>query len=66
LRGYVLEDNRQMREVAQAVGARLTHDSPRLLRVEVDVTARAKQIEGTPLGELVQRLARGEGPIELC
>jgi hypothetical protein len=37
-----------------------------MLRVEVDVAARAKQLEGTPLGELVQTLARGEGPMDLC
>jgi RimJ/RimL family protein N-acetyltransferase len=66
LRGYVLEENKQMREVAKAVGARLVHDSPTMLRVEVDVAARAKQLEGTPLGELVQTLARGEGPMDLC
>jgi GNAT superfamily N-acetyltransferase len=66
LRGYVLKDNREMREVAKAVGARLIHDSPSLLRVEVDVAARAEQIDGTPRGELVQTLARGKGPIDLC
>jgi RimJ/RimL family protein N-acetyltransferase len=66
LRGYVLEENKQMREVAKAVGARLVHDSPTLLRVEVDIAARAEQLEGTPLGELVQTLARGEGPMDLC
>src|SRR5919106_6324046 len=59
LRGYVLEENKQMREVAKAVGARLVHDSPTLLRVEVDIAARAQQLEGTTLGELVQTLARG-------
>jgi RimJ/RimL family protein N-acetyltransferase len=66
LRGYVLEDNIEMRRVAEAVGARLVHDSPGLLRVEVDVTARAEQIAGTQLGQAVRSLARGEGPIELC
>jgi GNAT superfamily N-acetyltransferase len=66
LRGYVLEENREMREVAEAVGARVVHDSPSLLRVEVDVAARADQIAGTPLGQAVQALARGEGPIDLC
>jgi hypothetical protein len=55
-----------MREVAEAVGARVVHDSPSLLRVEVDVAARADQIAGTPLGQAVQALARGEGPIDLC
>jgi GNAT superfamily N-acetyltransferase len=66
LRGYVLEENREMREVAEAVGARVAHDSPSLLRVEVDVAARAEQIAGTQLGQAVLALARGEGPIDLC
>ncbi|MGH2682268.1 MAG: GNAT family N-acetyltransferase [Actinomycetota bacterium] len=66
LRGYVMGDNREMREVAEAVGARLVHESPSLLRVEVDVPARAEQIKGTPLGEALTALARGEGPIHLC
>jgi GNAT superfamily N-acetyltransferase len=66
LRGYVMEDNPEMREVAEAVGARLVHESPNLLRVEVDVPARAEQVKGTPLGEALTALARGEGPIDLC
>jgi GNAT superfamily N-acetyltransferase len=66
LRGYVLAENRDMREVAEAVGARVVHDSPSLLRVEVDVAARADQLAGTQLGQAVQALARGEGPIDLC
>jgi RimJ/RimL family protein N-acetyltransferase len=61
IRGYVLEDNKRMREVLDAAGAWLSHDSPGLLRVEVDVAARAEQVRGTPLGAALEALARGEG-----
>ena len=61
LRGYVLDENRDMREVVEGVGARLIHDTPGLLRAEVDVAARADQLRGTPLGESLRGLARGEG-----
>jgi RimJ/RimL family protein N-acetyltransferase len=60
IRGYVLEDNRKMREVLEAAGARISHDSPGLLRVEVDVAARAEQVRRTPLGAVLETLARGE------
>jgi hypothetical protein len=56
----VLEENRDMREVLEAVGGRLVHESPGLLRADVDVTARAEQLRGTPLGDALSALARGE------
>lgn len=60
IRGYVLQENRKMREVLEAAGARIYHDSPGLLRVEVDLAARAEQMRGTPLGATLEALARGE------
>jgi GNAT superfamily N-acetyltransferase len=60
LRGYVLEENRDMREVLEAVGARITHEAPDLLRADVDVVSRAEQLRGTPLGDALRALARGE------
>jgi RimJ/RimL family protein N-acetyltransferase len=63
IRGYVLEENRRMRDVLEAAGARISHDSPGLLRVEVDVAARAKQVRGTPLGAVLEALARGEAGV---
>jgi GNAT superfamily N-acetyltransferase len=60
LRGYVLEENRGMREVLDAVGARVTHEAPDLLRADVDVVSRAEQLRGTPLGDALRALARGE------
>lgn len=63
IRGYVLEENRRMRDVLEAAGARISHDSPGLLRVEVDVAARATQVRGTPLGAVLEALARGEASV---
>lgn len=60
LRGYVLDENRDMRQVVEAIGARLVHEAPGVLRVDVDVTARAEQLRGTPLGDALRALARGE------
>lgn len=60
LRGYVLEENRDMREVLDAVGARVVHEAPDLLRADVDVASRAEQLRGTPLGDALRALARGE------
>lgn len=60
LRGYVLADNREMRDVLEAVGGRLAHEAPGLLRADVDVVARAELIGGTPLGDALRALARGE------
>jgi GNAT superfamily N-acetyltransferase len=60
LRGSVLEENRDMREVLEAVGARITHEAPDLLRADVDVVSRAEQLRGTPLGDALRALARGE------
>jgi GNAT superfamily N-acetyltransferase len=60
LRGYVLDENRDMRKVLDAVGARVTHEAPDLLRADVDVVSRAEALRGTPLGEALRALARGE------
>ena len=60
LRGYVLEENSDMRRVAEAIGSRLVHEAPGMLRMDVDVAARAEQLRGTPLGDALSALARGE------
>jgi len=62
-RGYALEDNRAIREVLEAMGATTTHDSPGLLRIEVDLPARAEEVKGSPLGEVLRIVARGDGPV---
>jgi GNAT superfamily N-acetyltransferase len=64
-RGYALEENRPLREVLEAMGASTAHDSPGLLRVEVDLPARAEGLKGSPLAEVLRVVARGEGPVFL-
>ena len=62
-RGYALESNRPIREVLEALGARTAHDSPGVLRIEVDLPAQAEQLQGSPLGEVLSLIARGAGPV---
>ena len=64
-RGYALEENRPLREVLEAMGASTAHDSPGLLRVEVDLPARAEGLKGSPLAEVLRVVARGDGPVFL-
>jgi GNAT superfamily N-acetyltransferase len=64
-RGYALEDNRAIREVLEAMGATIAHDSPGLLRIEVDLPARAEEVKGSPLAEVLRIVARGDGPVLL-
>jgi GNAT superfamily N-acetyltransferase len=64
-RGYALEGNRAIREVMAAMGAMTAHDSPGLLRIEVDLPARAEEVKGSPLAEVLRIVARGDGPVLL-
>lgn len=64
-RGYALEDNRPMREVLASMGASTAHDSPGLLRVEVDLPARAEELKDSALAKVLRAVARGEGPVLL-
>ena len=64
-RGYALEENRPLREVLEAMGASTAHDSPGLLRVEIDLPARAEGLKGSPLAEVLRVVARGDGPVFL-
>jgi GNAT superfamily N-acetyltransferase len=64
-RGYALEDNRAIREVLAAMGASTAHDSPGLLRIEVDLPARADELKGSTLAEVLRAVARGNGPVLL-
>jgi GNAT superfamily N-acetyltransferase len=64
-RGYALEDNRAIRDVLEPMGATTAHDSPGLLRIEVDLPARAEELKGSLLGEVLRIVARGDGPVLL-
>ncbi|HWC31660.1 MAG TPA: GNAT family N-acetyltransferase [Actinomycetota bacterium] len=61
-RSYAVEANVPLRELMHNLGAHVEHDSPGLVRVEVDLPARAEELKGTPLYEVLRAVARGEGP----
>jgi len=62
-RGYALEDNRAIREPLTHLGASLAHDSPGLLRFELDLPAQAEELRGSPMYEVLRAVARGDAPI---
>ena len=62
-RGYALEDNRPIRELLQRLGATLEHDSPGVVRMELDLPARAEELRGSPMYEVLRAVARGEAPV---
>jgi len=64
-RGHALEVNRPIREVLEAMGATTAHDSPGMLRIEVDLPARMEEMRGSPLREVLRIVARGDGPVFL-
>lgn len=61
-RGYALEENRPLRELLEAAGAEIHHESPGVIRFEVDLPERAEELRGSPLYELLRAAARGEAP----
>jgi GNAT superfamily N-acetyltransferase len=62
-RGYGLEDNRPIRELLERLGATAEHDSPGVFRFELDLPARADQLRGTPMYEVLRAVARGDAPV---
>ena len=64
-RGYALEDNRPIREMLDAMGATTAHDSPGMLRIEVNLPARREEMGSSPLREVFRIVARGDGPVLL-
>jgi GNAT superfamily N-acetyltransferase len=64
-RGYALEDNRAILDVLKGLDARTHHDSPGVIRVEIDLPARAENLRGSPLYEVLRAVARGDGPVFL-
>jgi GNAT superfamily N-acetyltransferase len=62
-RGYALEDNRPILDVLKGLNARTHHDSPGVIRVEIDLPARAENLRGSPLYEVLRAVARGDGPV---
>ena len=62
-RGYALEDNRAIRELLARLRASTTHDSPGLLRFELDLPAQAEELRGSPMYEMLRAVARGDAPV---
>ena len=62
-RGYALEDNHPIRELLERLGAKLEHDSPGVLRMELDLPARAEELRGSPMYEVLRAVARGDAPV---
>jgi GNAT superfamily N-acetyltransferase len=60
-RGFVLEENRAMREILEESGARTTHDGAGLVRVEVDLPI-GEDVRSSPAYRALSALARGEAP----
>lgn len=60
-RGYVLSENRAIREVVEASGTRIVHDAPGVDMIEVDLPSE-DDIRGSPLYRALRAVARGEGP----
>ncbi|HEV3474176.1 MAG TPA: GNAT family N-acetyltransferase [Actinomycetota bacterium] len=64
-RGYVLEDNRPMRELLEGMGARMEHDSAGLARMELELPKRASELRASPMYEVLRAVASGHGPVFL-
>ena len=62
-RGYALETNRPIRELLEALGADLHHDSPGIIRMEIDLPAQAGALRDSPLYGILRAVGRGDGPV---
>jgi len=62
-RGYALEGNRPIRELLERLGATAAHDSPGTFRFELDLPARAEELRGSPMYEVLRAVARGDAPV---
>jgi RimJ/RimL family protein N-acetyltransferase len=60
-RGYVLSDNRAIRELLEELGARVFHDGPGVDVLEVELPSE-DDIRGSQVYEALRAVARGEGP----
>jgi GNAT superfamily N-acetyltransferase len=61
-RGFLLSDNRRMRDLLEPTGAILDFDSAGVLRVDVDLPRQAEELKGSVAYRVFRELARGEAP----
>jgi len=59
--GLVLVGNTSMIAVLLRAGARLTRDGPGMLRFEIDLPARSRELRLSPVYDVLRAFARGEG-----
>jgi GNAT superfamily N-acetyltransferase len=58
--GDVLVENRPMQEMLRRTGARFRSEGSGILRFSIDLPARDEAIAGSPFGDLLRALAKGE------
>jgi GNAT superfamily N-acetyltransferase len=63
--GIAMEGNTPIRDLLKGVGAEVHHDSPGLVRLEIDLPRTDERLVGTPLYEVFRAVARGDGPVFL-
>jgi GNAT superfamily N-acetyltransferase len=63
--GIAMEGNTPIRDLLVGVGAEVHHDSPGLVRVEIDLPRTDERLVGSPLNEVFRAVARGDGPVFL-
>jgi GNAT superfamily N-acetyltransferase len=60
--GYVLVENRPMKDLLHTLGAKLHTDSPGVERMTLELPAQLDELRGTPLYRVLRAVARGEAP----
>jgi GNAT superfamily N-acetyltransferase len=64
-RGIAMEGNTPIRDILTGVGAEVHHDSPGLVRIEIDLPRTDERLVGSPLYGVFRAVARGNGPVFL-
>jgi GNAT superfamily N-acetyltransferase len=64
-RGIAMEGNTPIRDLLTRVGAEVHHDSPGLVRLEIDLPRTDEGLVGSPLYDVFRAVARGDGPVFL-
>jgi GNAT superfamily N-acetyltransferase len=60
--GYVLVENRPMKDLLHNLGAHLHNDSPGVERMTLELPEQLDELRGTPLYRVLRAVARGEAP----
>ena len=60
--GYVLVENRPMKDLLNNLGAKLATDSPGVERMTLELPEQLDELRGSPLYRVLRAVARGEAP----